>query len=51
VDGQQLLVYGLVAAGLLALWVLFKIAKKIVFVVLVVVAVIGIVLGLSLAFF
>jgi hypothetical protein len=43
--------YGLIAAGLLVLWFLFKIVKKIVFVVLIVVAVVGIALGLYLKFF
>jgi len=44
-DSHQLL-YGILAAGLLALWFAFKVVKKIVFVVLVVIAVVGIVLGL-----
>jgi hypothetical protein len=43
--------YGLIAAGLLVLWFLFKIVKKIVFVLLIVVAVVGIALGLYLKFF
>ena len=50
-DGDQLLLYGLIAAGLLALWFLFKIVKKIVYVLLIVVAVVGIALGLYLKFF
>jgi hypothetical protein len=50
-DGQQILMYGLIAAALLALWFVFKIVKKIIFVVLIVVAIVGIAVGLYLKFF
>lgn len=50
-DGDQILMYGLIAAALLALWGLFKIVKKVLFVVLIVVAVLGIALGLYFKYF
>lgn len=50
-DGQQILTYGLLAAALLVLWFAFKVVKKVLFVALIVVAVVGIVLGLYLQFF
>ena len=50
-NGQEILMYGLIAAALLALWFVFKIVKKIVFVLLVVVAIVGIAVGLYLKFF
>jgi hypothetical protein len=50
-DGQQILMYGLIAAAILALWFIFKVVKKVVLVVLIIVAVVGIALGLYLRFF
>jgi hypothetical protein len=50
-DDQQILMYGLIAAGLLVLWGLFKIVKKVILVILIVVAVLGIGFGLYLKFF
>jgi hypothetical protein len=50
-DGQEILMYGLIAAALLVLWFVFKIVKKIVFVALIVVAIVGIAVGLYLKFF
>jgi hypothetical protein len=50
-DSDQILMYGLIAAGLLALWGLLKIVKKVLLVVLIVVAVVGIALGVYLKYF
>ena len=50
-DSQHLLMYGVIAAGLLLLWLVFKVMKKVILIVLVVVAIVGIGLGLYLKFF
>ncbi len=42
---NQLLLYGVLAAVVLALWFTFKVVKKIVFVMLVVVVIVGMALG------
>ena len=43
--------YGLIAAGLLVLWFVFKVVKKVILIMLIVVAVLGISVGLYLKFF
>ena len=50
-DSQHLLMYGLVAVGLLLLWFVFKIMKKVILIVLIIVAIVGIGLGLYFRFF
>jgi|WetSurSiteA1Bulk_404760.scaffolds.fasta_scaffold258911_2 hypothetical protein len=50
-DSEQILMYGLIAAGLLVLWGLFKIVKKVILVILIVVAVVGIAVGIYLKYF
>lgn len=51
IDSDHLLLYGLVAAGLLLLWLLFKVLKKVILVVLIIVAVVGIGVGLYFKFY
>ncbi len=50
-DSQHLLLYGLIAAGLLLLWLVFRVLKKVILFILIVIAVVGIGLGLYLKFF
>ncbi len=50
-DADKLLLYGLCAAGLLVLWLVFKFVKKVLLVVLIIVAIAGIALGLYLKYF
>ena len=50
-DSYHLLLYGLIAAGLLILWAVFKVLKKVILIVLIIVAVLGIGLGLYLRYF
>lgn len=50
-NADQLLLYGLCAAGLLILWLVFKFVKKVLLVALIVVAIVGIALGVYLKYF
>jgi hypothetical protein len=50
-NADRLLLYGLAAAGILVLWLLFKVVKKVLLVILITVAIVGIALGLYLKFF
>ena len=50
-DGDHLLLFGIGAVGLLLLWLLFKVLKKVILATLIVVAVVGLGLGIYLKFF
>ena len=50
-DSDHLLLYGLIALGLLLLWFVLKVLKKVILIVLIVIAVVGIGLGLYFKYF